>query len=304
MASTLSTWCRDPAASPATFCDRAEALGADGLALDARLPGDWLSAFVEILPRRGSPLVVRAIEAPCPRPRAPRPPRLACADRDERRAAIEATRETLRLASHLESRVVVLRLGGFDFDLGWKALVRAFSRREIDEDRLEAVLSRRLKLAATALDWARFGLEPLLDQAEASGIVLALSNRARPFEIPDGPEIGVLLEEFRGAPLAPWFDAAAAHAREAIGLAPPGEWLAGYGRRACGAWLSDAAGLLGGLPWGRGEVDRTAVLTALAAGALTVVHCGPGATDEELAWALSSASAGEAGPPESGPTGS
>jgi len=77
-----------------------------------------------------------------------------------------------------------------------------------------------------------------------------------------------------------------AHAREALGFAPASAWHAAFGARAAGAWLSDACGLLGGLPWGRAEVDAAAALAALGAEALRAVHCAPGAAPAELAAAL------------------
>ena len=55
------------------------------------------------------------------------------------------------------------------------------------------------------------------------------------------------------------------------------------GPQAAGAWLADASGLLGGLPWSRGEVDTDAVHRALPAGALWVHHVAAHVRASELA---------------------
>jgi len=280
----LSSWCRGPVDSPADFGRRASDLGAPAIALETTVAPGWLAELMSGRDTRALP--VSAIEAPCPRPRGTRAPRLAATEKDERREAMAQTAATIELAQVTHARVVVLRLGRLDIRDGWSDSVQAFARGSWKTATAQRQLAERRHLVARALDQTRFALEPLLERAADAGVTLALANRARWFEVPDEVEIGVLLEDFRGAPLAAWFDAAAAHARETMGHGRSADTLAALAPRCAGAWLSDAAGLLGGLPWGCGEVERAALLAALPESALPVVHVAPGATDDELRAAI------------------
>ncbi len=250
--------------------------------LDATLEEGELGALLAaLLP---ASIDVVAVAAPCPRPRGvKRAPWLASEDREERRAAVAATKGTIDRAGELGARVVVLELGALPPRPEEPALLRAHARRQLDSDKLERLVALRRAASPRALDLCRHGLDPLLEHAAAAGVVLALANRPRWLDLPSAAETASLLEDFRGAPLASWYDAAAAHVRRGFGL--------GAGRpaieleAAAGAWLTDAAGLRGGLPWGTGDVDRS-LLEKLPASALRVVHAAPPITDEELASAL------------------
>jgi sugar phosphate isomerase/epimerase len=280
----LSTWCRRSVDSPADFCARASELGASSIAVDATVGPAWLTELVAVL-ERGS-LPASAIEAPCPRPRGERAPRLAATEKDERREAILQTTASIELGEKIGARVLVLRLGRMDMKDGWRESVRAFMRGSWKAQTARRQLAERSHLSARALDQARFSLEPLLERAADAGVTLALANRARWFEFPDAAEIGALLEDFRGAPLGAWFDAAAAHALECMSGSRAEDVLAALAPRLAGAWLGDAAGLVGGLPWGRGEIAREALLAGLPEAALRIVHAAPGAGDEELRAAI------------------
>jgi hypothetical protein len=279
----LSTWCVRDDESPAGFVARAQDLGAASIALDARRDPDWLA---ELLADDVGGLPVVAIEAPCPRPRRARLPRLASEDRDERRAAQGLVADAIALAGRVGARLVITAIGRLDVRVDRARLERRFGEgRRAAADAGEE-LATRVRLQARGLDLARQGLDPLLGRAADAGVTLAVPNRPTWWELPDDADLGILLEDFRGAPLAPWHDPAAAHAREALGWGRHADALAAWRERFAGAWLSDASGLLLGLPWGRGEVDRAAVHAALPAAALRIVHAAPGALDTELAAAL------------------
>ncbi len=276
----LSSFCRARDAAPTAFLDRADRLGFTVVALDATLDERALGVLVPTLLAAGLETV--AVEAPCPRPPGRRPPHLASDDREERVAAVRALEATLRTAGALGARIVVVRLGRLALDAERAAIVRAFARRELDDERIERLVETRRKASPRALDLARFALDPALDRAAAAGVTVAVGTAGGWSDIPSAAELAALVDEFAGAPLAPWYDAARAHIRQALGL--------GRGRpaleleRAAGAWLTDAAGLRGDLPWGTGEVDRAAVLAALPAAAPRVLRSSI-ATDDELAAA-------------------
>jgi len=287
------------------FPGRAERLGFRRVALDASL--DEASVAVLSASVLGAGLETVLVEAPCPRPPnlgGERPPYLASADREERLAATKDFEATVATATRLGAKFVVVRLGVLDERLGvrdvrlgvrdvrlgvsdvprrYAETVRAYARRTLDDEARERLVATRRQLSGRALDLARFGLEPVLERAAAAGVTVGLVNRPRWFEIASAAEVATLLDELRGAPLAPFYDAAAAHVRAALGLGPgrPAVEL----ERAAGAFFTDAAGLRGGLPWGTGEVDRAEVLAKLPAEASRVLRSAI-ATDEEILAAM------------------
>lgn len=271
----LSTFTRGPSETPGAFAARAEALGAEAVVLDRGTP----AAFRAELPER---VRVLALEPAAPTSR--RAPRLATDDKEERRAALTSLDEALAHADHRHAGLLIVRLGAFEPGTAFRAHVERTLRRE-RRPRLEDLARDRLRATERALDLARWGLEPLLERAAARDVTVCVPNVARWFELPTVVELGVLLVELAGAPLATWLDPAAAHARAFLGFEDDG-WLEALAPRAAGAWLADAAGLRGGLPWGTGEVDRATLEAALPKDALAVVHADPGASDDELRVAL------------------
>jgi sugar phosphate isomerase/epimerase len=267
---------------PAEVVARAGRLGIAAVALDAWLDAGALETLLPAVLSAG--LSVACVEAPCPRPVGGRPPYLASSDPEERLAATRAFEATLETASRVGATRIAVQLGVLDVKHAWPTTVRAYAQRTLDDDDLEKLVVLRRALSPHALDLARFALDAILDRAADAGVTVGLVNRARWFEIASAAEVDILLADFRGGPLATFYDAAAAHVRAALGL--------GTGRpaleleAASAAFLSDAAGLRGGLPWGTGEVDRAHVLAKLPEGAPRILRSAI-ATDEEIRNALS-----------------
>lgn len=280
----LSSLCRRLDDSPAAFLIRAERLGFAGIALDANLDGRALATLLPAIHLSG--LHTLAIESPCPRPPGRRPPRLASDDREERLAAVGNLETTMRTAAELSARIVVVRLGPLPVQHEFSVTARAFARRTLTEEQVDRLVELRRTISPRAFDLARFGLDGALNRAQAAGLTLAITNAGRWYELPSGLEMAALLDDFRGAPLAPWYDPARAQARMALGF--------GRGRpaieigQAAGAWLTDAAGLADNLPWGTGEVDHEAVRSGLPKDALRILRSSI-ATDEELRTAMGQA---------------
>lgn len=272
------------------FPARAARLGFRHVALDPSLDEASVAVASPAILAAGLETVV--VEAPCPRPPrlgGERPPYLASANREERLAAVKDFEATVVTATRLGARLIVVRLGVLDVrdvQHRYAETLRAHARRTLDDEARERLVATRRQLSGRALDLARFGLEPVLERAAAAGVTACLVNRPRWFEIASAAEVATLMDELRGAPLAPFYDAAAAHVRAALGL--------GSGRpaveleRAAGAFFTDAAGVRGGLPWGTGEVGddgRAEILAKLPAEAPRVLRSAI-ATDEEILAAM------------------
>jgi sugar phosphate isomerase/epimerase len=269
----VSTWWRGPSEAPADFLARARNEGAEGVAFAEGLTEAVAAELTAACLTRGMP--VCAITAPFPRRIGARQPYLATDDRDERAAAVEQTLATMTAAAELGARVVIVTLGVLPVRSEWKELAVAFTRGQDIEARVGRLRRMRREFSPRALDLARFGLERVLHRAADAGLRVAVVNRARWHEIPQGTELSQLVSELSGSPLAAWIDPAAAHVRQVLDFPPyeppPKELCAG-------AWLSDASGLRGGLPWGRGEADPKLVENA----ELRVHHVAPDITADEL----------------------
>jgi hypothetical protein len=198
---SLSTSCRAPGGNPTRFVVRAHALSTRELFLDASLEVGELEALIPEALRTGLSIV--GLESPCPRPAAGARPWLAGPEADERLEAARLCEATLRRAAELGARVVVVKLGelaGFDA----AAVLRKFGRRQLDDEAREKLVETRRSLSLRALDRARFGLERCARRrAAAAGVTLGIANRAFWYEIPSAAETAALVDDLRGAPIAP-----------------------------------------------------------------------------------------------------
>lgn len=278
----LSTLFRPPTQSPRQLCEALRAYDVDGVVLDGSLAAD----FVDELACTRLPAPIVAIESAGDDTREPM---LASADPPERAAAAKKVRARLEQAARLDVGTLVVALGRLPNDPDWAETRLRYARREFSAEEAQAVLDKRRAQSVLAMDLARFALDAVVESAARASVLIGLQNRARWFEIPDETELAALLCDFAGAPLAPWLDAGAAHASESMGLAEPGSWLVRFGQQAIGAWMSDACGLLGRLPWGLGEIDTDAVASALGTDCVRVVHCAPASRPNEIRDALARA---------------
>lgn len=281
----LSTRCVARAVTPAAFLARAAECGAGGVALDPSVEPGWVAELEPALYLARDSLPLVAVAAPAHASTARRTPMLASLDDDERRAAAQLVTLAIDRAERHGAGVVVLSLGELPLRHGHEDLARRYARATLTAEFVSRIEEERVRLSPRALDAARFGLDLVLPAAARGRVVLALQNRARWTAIPDDVELGVLLEDYRGAPLSTWVAPDAAYVRDRLGFTGR-EARTALLIRAAGAWLSDAAGLEGELPWGSGEVNHAALLAALPEHALRVIHTRADTTDAELAVAL------------------
>jgi sugar phosphate isomerase/epimerase len=274
-----------PTASVAAMLDALTAAAPAAVEVAAGGPEPLQLALLDALRRRPA-LPLRALEAYAPAGRASAGPALAALDAAERAVAVERAERSVRVASELGIGVVVLALGRVAVDAEWPLVRQRFTRDEVDESFWRRHRAAREARAPAHLDAARAALEPLLRLAESAAVTLALVNRPGYDDVPDAADARVLLADFVGAPLATFYDTAAAHVQETLGTAAPGAQLAAFGPAARGAHLTDAAGFTRGLPPGVGEVDFAALPGKLPASAPLFVHCAPSSHTREVGEAL------------------
>lgn len=276
---------RAPALTPREIIDLARRAGAGALVIDRHLPVELGIALDDELRRSADDLPVLALEAPARSSRG-NAPELCAPDRDEARAALEATLNIIRRAGAHRARFVVVSLGQVRAVADdWVYARERFLRGQLDEVLTQRLLQARQRSAASALDAARRALEPLARACEAAGCVLLLRNGRRYVELPMALELDQLRADLRGAPLGALCDVAAAHLVDLMGFAPLSLTLTAFAGPLC--YFGDACGPIGALAPGRGIVDLRAVQAALGAETAVAFSPWPGLSLEEVVAALS-----------------
>jgi len=266
--------------------------GADGvhfgvgcdLEVHARLAVAALQAGLGV-----SSLALPLPERPLPAGR--RLPRLSAPARDERDAAIALALRGLEAAIPLAARFALLDFGEVTLTTRPGEVARAFARREMDEGEagatlLSAALAERRARAAQLGDACRWALERLLRGAERSGITLAVSIAASPWQVPSAREAAQLTDAFAGAGLGPMWEPGRLSALVALGLGLSDERLRALADGAVLAVESDAVGIDTGYLPGLGERDPRVAALAAPMSVPRIVSGGPDATDAEVADAI------------------
>src|SRR5262249_47395519 len=147
----------------------------------------------------------------------------------------------------LSARFVIVRPGPVrEADREWSVARERFLRGELDERLIRRLVQARDEVAGRSLDVTRRGLDRLARAAEAAGVVLAVVQPRRFTDVPSPAEMGFLLRDLHGAPVAPMLDSANAHLPDLMGAWPKAVSVAAFGSGPL-AYVGDACGPVGGL---------------------------------------------------------
>jgi len=238
-----------------------------GLVVDARL-GDQLQRDVLRHARsRGlsCPMVVHPLLGPRGLPAAAP----SSVDRDERRAAVEQLLLSAERAQQFGVSRVLLLPGRLPLSCSRETLLTRHSRGEELRDLVAQLDGERRARSAAAIDALCLVLDPTLRRLESLGVELVLPRPAPwPDQVPDGRDVERLRGLFAGAPLTTAFVTDWWHVGQETGVELDGE----RDRPATGEPLSvaDACGLVGGLPLGTGELERSRLQLPASCGPLVL----------------------------------
>lgn len=240
-------------------------------------------------------LEVRSVHNTCSARRVPgeneRGDWLGSPDPDQRRQAVEVTRETIAHAEALGARVVVLHVGSPPIEQRHEKrdlLIRltaggAEAEEEFGVTR-EEVLAERDELSPPWFEAACQSLDELLE--DDSKVKLGVECRVHYHEVPSLSEMERMLERFDHPRLGYWHDTGHAAMREAMGLADSLDWLRRFGSRTVGVHLHDVVRrerLIDHFPPGLGFVDFEAVRELTPARAVPVMEVSGDFLAEEVA---------------------
>jgi sugar phosphate isomerase/epimerase len=249
--------------------------------------------YEEILPRiRANEIQVLSVHNYFPIPAILPPERasgdcfsLSSLDREERAKGIFYTTRTIEHAHDLGARAVVLHLGRVETDLPRNGLQQLYREGAWDAEGAELLQREREARAQKRdphLDALLFSLDRIVKRAEQLGVVLGIENRYYFQEMPDTEEIGIILDQFRGAPIGYWHDTGHAAVFETLGILNHEELLQHYAPHLVGTHLHDALKLDDHKPPGTGEIDFTMVKKYIPEGAIKIMEIHPQATGEEI----------------------
>lgn len=207
-------------------------------------------------------------------------------DREERLRAIELALHTLEVASDLEAEAVILHLGKVALPSVMERLYALYDQGKMEGPEAEKVIGnflvKREREKRPFLDSVFFCLEKLLRRAEVLGLRLGIETRCCLHDIPNFEEIGLLLEEFQGSPIAYWHDVGHAQTSENLRFGNHQQYLSAYAACMAGVHLHDVRGYDDHFAPGKGELDFSLITRFLKPETLKIVEVHPKVSREEL----------------------
>ncbi|MGQ9532939.1 MAG: sugar phosphate isomerase/epimerase family protein [Desulfotomaculales bacterium] len=279
MIAVSTSWVSEESHSARTILEAVDSLGAPAVELDYRI-GPRTYRDLRVLLKQAGIRVV-SVHNFFPTPELAREPSgdvfLYTSDDDrERELALRYTLRTLEACAEVEARAAVLHLGRVPLREQVDRLYELYRRGGLEgpegRDAWAELAARRAAMAPRYLDRVLLVLDRILRAAERLGVTVGIENRYHYHEIPSLEEIGVVLREFRGAPLGYWHDTGHAHHWQVMGWAHQEDFLRTYRDDLIGLHLHDARGREDHLAPGTGEVDFASVARYLRDGVLRVAE--------------------------------
>ncbi|MDY6834523.1 MAG: sugar phosphate isomerase/epimerase [Chloroflexota bacterium] len=181
-------------------------------------------------------------------------------EEDSRNEAISYGKQTIKLASEVGAKAVILHAGRVEMDLTVYNRLRSLYNKGLSSSQeyfatTKELVKERDKCVSAHLAAVRMSLMELLNFAYANGIIIGLENRVHFFEIPSLYEMISLLEEFGAHPIGYWHDVGHAEVQSRLGFASQDEWFSNLGDRIIGVHLHDVQGIHDHFAPGLGTID-------------------------------------------------
>lgn len=211
-------------------------------------------------------------------------------DKDERQKAIQMTIRSMKYASDLKAKAVVLHCGYVDMETELNVLHHYWKTNQIRSKEAKVFIARKLRerdhLKPRHLDSLLFSLDKLILIAEKKNLMLGIENRYYYHELPGLEDFEILFTEFVGGPLGYWHDTGHAHANEILTIIPPEALLKTYSDRLIGVHLHDATGLDDHLAPGTGTIDFKNLKPFIKKNTLLVIELKPGTPDSKVSQGI------------------
>ena len=211
---------------------------------------------------------------------------LSSTDKEEREEAIKYTIKTIRLADDLEAKAVVLHLGKVEMEFDPRRFFELYNQKNVNSSEgrefIEKQKTLRKEKRGKFLDSVFFGLEKLNKEAEKRGILLGVENRYYFHEIPDGEEMGIILEKFEGSNIRYWHDVGHATVQEKLGFLNHKSLLESHRDYLVGCHLHDSTGYDDHFAPGAGEVNYVLVKSFITEDTIKIMEVHPKVSRKEI----------------------
>lgn len=275
-----------------TFAVAAVEMGFDAIEIAHSLPPEPFERLVSY-----ANLPLSSIHAPAPltrdaAKRANSSLNLASTDEGERRAAIDATKNSVDLTKKYGGKHVVVHLGGvgtpmFDAEREMRRLYDSGTREgDLMDELRERCYRQRAEMADPWLEKARETLAELVAHAEPRGIAIGIENRLHYHEFPQPAEAASLLADYAPEVAGYWHDVGHAEVQARLGLVDKRLWLDTNGARCIGAHLHDVTGLADHRAPGNGDVEWDYIAQGIPASALRVFEINQSQSAEAVGGAI------------------
>ncbi len=225
---------------------------------------------------------------------------LASLDDEERRTAIEHTKQSIDHAAAADARFVIVHLGAIGDEMleSERKMRRLFdSGRSPDgrppahiwpemDELLRETLERLEELAPPYVDRARETLSELAGYAGERGVTLGLENRLHHHEFPLPDEALALLGDYPDDLVGYWHDVGHAEVQARLGYVDKRAWLDALGSRTLGCHLHDVDGIGDHRAPGRGDVEWDYIARGLPSDAVRVFEINQRQPDDAVAGAI------------------
>ena len=211
---------------------------------------------------------------------------ISSTDEERRTLGVNAILNSIRMASDLGARVVVIHPGMVISD--WsdeELLANLFNSGQVNSQEYRntkmRLIDSRAALVKPHLKAVKKSLLELLEFSEPLGICLGLENRYHFKEIPVLDELEELLSLASPDRIGFWYDVGHAQALDRLGFFLHEDWLKRYGSRISGVHLHDVVGISDHRPPGQGEIDFDKVVGYIPADAIRTFELKPRSASPE-----------------------
>jgi sugar phosphate isomerase/epimerase len=181
-------------------------------------------------------------------------------DEEQRKRAVQQTKNTIDTAVRLNASAVVLHCGRVEIPDRTIDLISLFNKGQQGSQMFsilrDDIIRQRNEVKKPFIENTLRSLDELNAYAALRNIKLGVETRYYFREIPFFDEFGIILDAFKDSQIYYWHDTGHAQLNANLGLVPSHEdYLKRYGSRLLGVHLHDISGCSDHRPPGTGELD-------------------------------------------------
>jgi len=211
---------------------------------------------------------------------------LSSLDNNERKNAVEHTKNTINTAQKLRARAVVLHCGRVEMKDRTRELIQLCASGQKNSNTFKeifhAFVQERAEKAPAYVAQICKSLEELCGYAQQHDIVLGIENRFYYREIPSFNEFEIIFNRFKNKPVVYWHDVGHGFIFEKCGFSPPGALLKKYGRNLYGTHLHNIKNFADHQSPIEGEFDFQSLKTFIGKNTLKIIEAHAPATANQI----------------------